>query len=115
MFSTSDIKREDLFIVTKMRNTQQTDPLAALKGSLERLGLDYVDVYLLHWPNHFFTPEAERRPLHKIWADLENLVDQGLARGIGLSNFNLQIITDLLTYARHKPVCNQIEIHPYNT
>ena len=115
VFSTSDIKREDLFIVTKMRSTQQNDIAAALKGSLERLGLSYVDSYLLHWPSHYFVPESERRPLHKIWADLEELVDQGLIKSLGISNFNLQLISDLLCYARHKPVCNQIEIHPYNS
>jgi diketogulonate reductase-like aldo/keto reductase len=65
---------------------------------------------LIHWPAGFFAPN--KKPLHKLWAELESLVDKGLTKSLGLSNFNLQLTSDLLTYARIKPVCNQIELHP---
>lgn len=52
--------------------------------------------------------------MHQIWAEMETLVDKGLTRSIGISNFNAQITWDLLTYCRIKPVANEIELHPYN-
>lgn len=82
----------------------------ALQGSLERLGLDYVDLYLIHWPAQYFG--EGRKPLHKLWPELEALVDEGLTKSIGLSNFNVQLIADLLCYSRIRPVCNQVELHP---
>ena len=53
-------------------------------------------------------------PMHKIWASMESLVDKGLVKSIGLSNFNVQLTWDILTYCRIKPVCSEIELHPYN-
>ena len=53
-------------------------------------------------------------PMHKIWAQMESLVDKGLVKSIGLSNFNVQSTWDILTYCRIKPVCSEIELHPYN-
>lgn len=92
-------------MVTKIWPTQFPDPEAAIKDSLSKLKLDYVDCYLLHWPTQLEDPSA-RVPLHVLWKKLEDLVDQGLIRSLGLSNFNVQLTADLLTYARHKPVCN---------
>lgn len=85
--SEGSIKREDIFLATKIWPSQFHDPAAALKGSLERLGVDYVDLYLIHWPAQYFS--ESKKPLHKLWAELESLVDLGLARAIGLSNFNI--------------------------
>ena len=73
IFSTTSIKREDIFIVTKLWHTQYEDVEAALKLSLQKLGVEYVDVYLIHWPIHFFTEKP--MPLYKLWASLEALVD----------------------------------------
>jgi len=56
---------------------------------------------------------VERSPLHELWPELEKLVEEGLVRNIGISNFNVQLILDLLTYAKIKPAVNQIELHPY--
>jgi len=55
----------------------------------------------------------DRVPLHETWAEMEALVDEGLVKQIGVSNFNVQLLMDLMTYARIRPVCNQVELHPY--
>ena len=77
-------KREDIFVTTKLWHTQYYDPELAIKESLKRLGLEYVDLYLIHWPMMYYA----KKPLHKLWPDMENLVDKKLAKSIGLSNFN---------------------------
>ena len=75
-----------------------------MKESLTKLKLDYVDLYLIHWPaNYFSTP---KKPMHELWREMESLVDKGLTKSIGLSNFNTQLILDILTYAKHRPVAN---------
>ena len=82
---------------------------------MTKLQVDYIDCYMIHWPNGLFDPDPENRvPVHVLWAKLEQLVDAGLIRSLGVSNFNLQSLADLLCYARHKPVANQIELHPLN-
>ncbi|CDW83450.1 aldo-keto reductase family 1 member b10 [Stylonychia lemnae] len=106
------ISREEICLVTKIWPTQFQDPESAVKESLKKLGVDYIDVYLIHWPTQFADPST-RVPLHVLWKTLESFVDQGLVRSLGISNFNLQLTADLLTYAKHKPVCNQVELHPY--
>lgn len=114
VFSSKEIKREDLFISTKMWPIQFADPETAIKLSLRKLGIDYVDLYIIHWPSSFFDCEV-RIPLMEIWRNLEKLVDKGYAKALGVSNFCVQLTADLLTYAIHKPVVNQIELHPYNS
>eukprot|EP00347_Sterkiella_histriomuscorum_P008628 403344368 len=113
VFAKGVIKREDIFVVTKIHPRQFMEAEQTLKESLSRLKLDYVDCFLLHWPAQFQLPE-KRVPLHVIWKQLEEFVDQGLIKSLGLSNFNVQLTADLLTYARHKPVINQVELHPFN-
>ncbi|TNV76419.1 hypothetical protein FGO68_gene4453 [Halteria grandinella] len=105
------VKREDLFIATKLWHTDYGNPEKALRESLSKLNLDYVDLYMIHWPAMFFSDT--KIPLHKLWPALESLVDKGLVKSLGISNFNVQLLSDLLLYALHKPVCNQIELHPY--
>mmetsp|Transcript_10986 Transcript_10986/g.11101 ORF Transcript_10986/g.11101 Transcript_10986/m.11101 type:complete len:117 (+) Transcript_10986:146-496(+) len=83
----------------------------AIKESLGKLKLDYVDCYLIHWPAHY---HAVKRPMFELWKELESLVDRGLTKSLGLSNFNVQLIMDILTYAKHLPVVNQVELHPSN-
>lgn len=107
------VRREELFIVTKLWPTDFKDPAAALSLSLEKLKVDYVDLYMIHWPSGFFMPEPENRvPIHKLWPQMEGFVDAGKVKHLGISNFNLQMIADLLCYARIRPCANEIELNP---
>jgi len=113
------IKREDLFITTKVHHSEKHEVKVALKRSLQKLRIDYADLYLIHWPvnptvdKEDGSMEFDKIPLFKIWEVLEECVQEGLVKHIGLSNFNLQIILDLLSYCKIKPAVNQIELHPY--
>lgn len=70
-------------------------------------------MYVIHWPNNFFvTPKI---PMHTLWQRMESLVDLGLTSGIGFSNFNIQLAADVMTYARHMPLYNQLQLNPFNT
>jgi diketogulonate reductase-like aldo/keto reductase len=84
--ATGKVTREDLFIVTKIWPTDLLRAEELIKKQLSDLKLEYIDCYLIHWPSHFFTVNT---PLYKIWADLEKLVDSGLTKSLGISNFNL--------------------------
>ena len=79
-------KREDVFVLTKMDQHEQNDVEKYLRDSLERLQLTYVDCYLLHWPYGYYAPKPVS--VHELWHNMENMVDMGLTKGIGLSNFN---------------------------
>ena len=98
------VKRDEVFLATKIWHNSYQDPETALRKSLKALKTDYVDLYYLHWPNNFFA--EPKVPMHVLWARLEGLVDKGLAKGIGVSNFNTQLLSDIMCYARHKPICN---------
>ena len=103
----SGIPREEFFVTTKVWDTEQaTDRTTqALHASLERLQLNYIDLYLVHWPNPAKTQQT--------WQTMEKMVDEGLIQSLGLSNFRQSDIEQLLTFAKYKPVYNQLEIHPY--
>ena len=81
------VKRADLFIATKLWHTDYADPEAALRLSLKKLQTDYVDLYLVHWPMNGLI--ENKVPMHVLWAKMEALVDLGLTRSIGVSNFNI--------------------------
>jgi diketogulonate reductase-like aldo/keto reductase len=92
------VSRKEMFVVTKVWIDEVEDVVAACRRSLGRLGLEYVDLYLLHWPiavredhqdDGSVTFEKLKIPIHKIWPQLESLVDYGLAKSIGVSNFNV--------------------------
>ena len=100
----STVSRDDLFVATKLWHTAYEDPEEALDQSLEKLGLDYVDMYYVHWPNSFFS--ESKLPMHEIWQSMEALTWSGKVRSLAVSNFNVAMIADLLTYAHIKPVCN---------
>ena len=93
-----------MFVTTKMWHNEYEDPEAALRRSLAKLRLDYVDMYLVHWPNNGFS--SPKVPMHVLWPRMERLVELGLTKSIGVSNFNTQLLADLLTYCTIKPACN---------
>ncbi|MEK4328653.1 aldo/keto reductase [Paenibacillus sp. FSL R7-0312] len=102
----SGIARDELFITTKVWNNDQgyDSTLAAFDLSLSKLGLDYVDLYLVHWPI--------RAKYKDTWRALEKLYADGKVRAIGVSNFQIDHLEDLLTEAKVKPMVNQVELHP---
>jgi 2,5-diketo-D-gluconate reductase A len=104
----SGVPREELFITTKLWNSDQgAEPaLAAFDQSLQRLGLDHVDLYLIHWP----VPSADRYV--ETWKALEQIHADGRARAIGVSNFQVPHLQRLLQEADVVPALNQIELHP---
>jgi len=101
----SGIDRTEIFITTKMWTTEQSDPETALKNSLSRLGLDYVDLYLIHWPS------PKQNLYVQAWDRLIKLRDKELAMSIGVSNFAPEHL-DALKPSGVRPAVNQIEVHP---
>lgn len=103
----SEVAREDIFVVSKVWNADQgyDSTLKAFDKSLERLGLDYLDLYLIHWPVAGKYKET--------WKALEHLYAQGRAKSIGVSNFLQHHLEDLLPQAQVVPMVNQMEFHPY--
>lgn len=102
----SGVAREELFITTKVWNNDQgyDSTLAAFDLSLSKLGLEYVDLYLVHWPI--------RAKYKDTWRALEKLYADGKVRAIGVSNFQIDHLEDLLEGAAVKPMVNQVELHP---
>ncbi len=104
----SGIPRDELFVTTKLWNTEQgadTTP-PALAASLDRLGLDHVDLYLIHWPR----PDLDRYV--QTWQAFEQLRAEGLTRSIGVSNFHRPHLQRLFDETGTVPAVNQIELHP---
>lgn len=102
----SGIPREELFVTTKLWNNRQTDAPAALHESLDKLGLDHVDLYLIHWP----TPRYDTYV--GAWQSLEQLQAEGLTRSIGVSNFHQEHLARVIAEGSVVPAVNQIEVHP---
>ncbi|CAG9803237.1 unnamed protein product [Chironomus riparius] len=121
------VKREDLFITTKLWCTfhDPKEVRGAIEVSLKKLKLDYVDLYLIHCPVSFakstelFPKDEAGKPLYgdsdllETYRAMEELVDAGLTKSIGVSNFNIKQINYITENARIQPVTNQIECHPY--
>jgi diketogulonate reductase-like aldo/keto reductase len=129
LFAAGTVRREDLFVTTKLWNNnhrpQRVKP--ALQASLDRLGLDTVDLYLVHTP-FAFQPGDEQDPrdphgaviyddgvtLAATWAAMEALVDEGLSRAIGLSDIGVERTREIVDTARIKPAVVEVESHPYH-
>ncbi len=103
----SGIKREDVFITTKLWNSDHgyETALKACDDSLKRLGLKYLDLYLIHWP----VPEIR----NESWTALTKLLKDGKCRSIGVSNYTIQHLTELLEDADVVPMVNQVEFSPF--
>jgi alcohol dehydrogenase (NADP+) len=120
------IKREDLWITSKVWNDMHDDVIDSCEKSLTDLRLDYLDLYLVHWPfPNYHAPgcdvtsrSANARPyIHadymKTWAQMETLVEKGLAKHIGTSNMTIAKLELLLRDCNIKPICNEMELHPH--
>ena len=102
------VRREDVFVTTKLWNSEQghDSALAAFEKSRERLGTEYVDLYLIHWPR----PDADL--FLETWRAFERIKEEGGARSIGVSNFRVEDLERLEREAGQLPTVNQIELHP---
>jgi 2,5-diketo-D-gluconate reductase A len=105
----SGLDRDELFITTKLNNAfhAHDDALAAFDRSLEELGLEHVDLFLIHWP----LPKQDK--FVEAWGALEEIYRSGRARAIGVSNFEPHHLRRLLTETTVVPAVNQIEVHPW--
>jgi diketogulonate reductase-like aldo/keto reductase len=101
------VDRAELFVTTKLWNDDQgyESGLKAFDESLKRLGLEYVDLYLIHWPG------TDRRA--EAWKALQEIQSQGLAKNIGVSNYTVRHLEEVLSSSKVVPAVNQIEFHPF--
>jgi diketogulonate reductase-like aldo/keto reductase len=129
LFAAGTVRRDDLFVTTKLWNNNHRPERvrAALQASLNRLGLDAVDLYLVHTP-FAFKPGDDQDPrdpdgavvyddgvtLAETWSAMENLVDEGLTRAIGLSDIDAAGTLKIVETARIKPAVVEVESHPYH-
>lgn len=126
LFAEGVVTRQDLWITSKLWNDRHApqDVSGALRETLDKLGLESLDLYLIHWPIAFERGVTYPRtgaqmrslqevPLASTWEAMEALVDAGLCRSVGVSNFSVKKLAALLDVARIKPAVNQIELHPY--
>ncbi|PRZ13830.1 aldo/keto reductase family protein [Laceyella sediminis] len=104
-----DVSRNELFITTKVWNTHQgyESTLNAFEESRKKLDLEYIDLFLIHWP--------VKGKYKETWKALEKLYKEGFVRAIGVSNFQEHHLQDLLKDCQVKPMVNQVEFHPYLT
>ena len=113
------VKRDELFIVGKVWLQERVDPEEALKKTLKCFGINYIDLYLEHWPygkeyrkgdiSDPFIPVS----VYDFWPKMEKLVKNGSAKSIGVSNYSVQCLCNLLSFCIMRPVVNEVEFHPY--
>ena len=108
------LKRKDIFVTTKVWNTEQgyENTLNAFSNSLQRLNMDYIDMYLIHWPvTKDYADEWQSR-IKETWKAMEELYNEGKIRAIGVSNFLVHHLEELISGCEIEPMVNQIEFHP---
>jgi len=119
----SAVDRNQIFITSKLFNHDHAaaDVEVACRSSMAKLGVDYLDLYLIHWPvclkkGSGMPPNAgdfNQVPIKETWTAMESLVQKGLVRAIGVSNFSIKKIEEIMAFAKIKPAVNQVEGHPY--
>lgn len=127
VISEGKVKREELWVTSKLWNNahKKEHVLPALQQSLQDLRLDYLDLYLVHWPVAFVEGcdmaqrgdefvSLEEIPLEETWHAMQTCLETGLIKHIGASNFSAKKLARLMEYSQAKPELNQIELHPYN-
>jgi glycerol 2-dehydrogenase (NADP+) len=126
----SGIDRKELFVTTKLWSTYHRNPEACLDESLKKLGLDYVDLYLMHWPvplnpkgNDPYLPtrpdgsrdlDTDSWSYIKTWQAMEGLMSTGKVKAIGVSNCSIAYLEEILKIAKVVPACDQMEVHVLN-
>lgn len=105
----SGVGRDEVFVTTKVWNTDQgyDTTLRAFEASMDKLGLEVLDLYLIHWPL-----PGESDKFKETYRALEQLYNDGRVRAIGVSNFHIQHLEELLSACKVKPMVNQVELHP---
>ena len=102
---TSGINRADVFVTTKLKNDDQINPMKAFETSLKKLNIEYIDLYLIHWP--------EPKTRINAWKVLEEIYDNGTVKAIGVSNFTVKHLDELIAQTNIIPQVNQVEFSPY--
>jgi len=122
----SGIPREEIFVTTKLPMTHHKDVAKSLEESLARFGYDYYDLYLMHWPQAALNDNGKYAKdkdgyyqldhsvtFNETWADMEKLLETGKVKAIGVSNFSVKTLQELLKTAKVVPAVNQVEMHPH--
>ncbi|THH05084.1 hypothetical protein EW145_g5052 [Phellinidium pouzarii] len=120
----SGVPREEIFVTTKLSQSYHEDVLNAFNESLKNFDIGYIDLYLMHWPQAFkrvkdintvtvTVVQPEEHPtIIDTWLDMEKLLETGKLKSIGVSNFSIKTLEQLLAKATVTPVTNQVELHP---
>lgn len=124
IFEQGKLLREEVFITSKLwiNSKEKSCVRKACEDTLSKLGCKYLDLYLIHWPvslrqKNNWPPQAEdfiNVPIQETWAEMEKLVEDGLVKSIGVSNFTIAQLKELLAICKIKPVINQCELHVFN-
>ena len=110
----ASVPREELFVTTKLWASDQgyKNTLRAFDDSLSRLGLEYVDLYLIHWPGGMGV-ESSPRQRGETWKAFEEINKSGKAKAIGVANYTIRHLEEMKAYAHVEPAVNQVEFHPF--
>ncbi|KAG5340628.1 hypothetical protein C0989_000985 [Termitomyces sp. Mn162] len=121
----SKIPRKEIFITSKLSSSNHHRVAESFEESLKALSVDYIDLFLIHWPQAMPDDnEQQKNPdgtwkireditFHQAWAELEKLMEAGKVKAIGVSNFSIKTLKELATTAKITPAVNQVELHPY--
>ncbi|KAG5728211.1 Protein GCY [Termitomyces sp. T112] len=121
----SKIPRKEIFITSKLSSSNHHRVAESFEESLKALSVDYIDLFLIHWPQAMPNDNEQRKnpdgtwkirediTFHQAWAELEKLMEAGKVKAIGVSNFSIKTLKELATTAKITPAVNQVELHPY--